>query len=378
MNRINIGILTIPIIETGTTPLSNLIDVLKPYSNDLYLITGNDGYEHFRKDRDLHVYGIKYKASEKLILRIFKNIYMQIIIAYNLARISNKVLLWFFFIGGETLFLPALTARILGKKIVLISSGSPLKCSKFKENDLSKPIEILEYFTRYLSTYLIFYSANIVRELRLEHFSNKIIIARNHFIDFNRFNMQTKLSSRKNIIGYIGSLNEEKGILEFIEAIPKISNKICDTEILIGGDGRLKSEAEKRLNNKCLGLTIKFLGWIPHNEVPQCLNKLKLLVIPSYTEGLPNIMLEAMACGTPVLITPVGAVPDIIEDGENGFLMETNSPECISINIIRALEHPLLEYIALQARDTIERDFAYENVKGIWRKTLEAIILNLS
>ena len=96
---------------------------------------------------------------------------------------------------------------------------------------------------------------------------------------------------------------------------------------------------------------------------PRCiryLNHLRIFVLPSYTEGLANIMLEAMACGTPVLATPVGAVPDVIVDGKTGFIMENSSPECIAANVIRALEHPDLEGVSLRARALVEREYTFE------------------
>lgn len=58
-------------------------------------------------------------------------------------------------------------------------------------------------------------------------------------------------------------------------------------------------------------------------------------VLPFYTKELSNIMLEAMACGTPLLATPVGAILDVIRDGETGFIMEDNSPECTARNVMQ-------------------------------------------
>ena len=67
-----------------------------------------------------------------------------------------------------------------------------------------------------------------------------------------------------------------------------------------------------------------------------------------------------MHCGTPVLATSVGAIPSIIKDGETGFIMKDNSPECIAENVIRALNGPNLNEIAKNARALVERDFTYE------------------
>ncbi|HQE50035.1 MAG TPA: glycosyltransferase family 4 protein, partial [Fervidobacterium sp.] len=82
------------------------------------------------------------------------------------------------------------------------------------------------------------------------------------------------------------------------------------------------------------------------------------------------IMLEAMACGTPVLATPVGAIPDVIIDGETGFIMENNSPECIAENVIRALNSPDLERIAGNGRRFVEENFTFEKVVENWKRVL--------
>ena len=89
-----------------------------------------------------------------------------------------------------------------------------------------------------------------------------------------------------------------------------------------------------------------------------------------FEEGVPNIVLEAMACGTPVLATPVGGIPDVIKDGDTGFIMEDNSPECIATNTVRALSHPDLEAITAKARALVDEKYAYEVVVENYRKIL--------
>jgi glycosyltransferase involved in cell wall biosynthesis len=80
-----------------------------------------------------------------------------------------------------------------------------------------------------------------------------------------------------------------------------------------------------------------------------------------------------MACGTPVLATPVGVIPDIIKDGETGFIMENNSPECIAENVLRALSSPDLERIAEKGRWFVEANFTFERVVDRWNEVLKDI-----
>ena len=84
-------------------------------------------------------------------------------------------------------------------------------------------------------------------------------------------------------------------------------------------------------------------------------------------------MLEAMACGTPVLATPVGAIPDVIKDEETGFIMKDNSPECIARNVIRALNHSNLEQVAQNARALVEKEFTFEKAVERYREILSKL-----
>jgi glycosyltransferase involved in cell wall biosynthesis len=191
-----------------------------------------------------------------------------------------------------------------------------------------------------LSDRIICYSGNFVQEYGLKRYVNKISIAPKHFLDFTKFKIKKEFYKRRNLIGYIGRLSEEKGVINLVNAIPQVLKQYPNLEFLIIGDGQLRGTLQKIIKRNNLHEKVKVLGWIPYESIPDYLNELKLLVLPSYTEGLPNAVLEAMACGTIVLATPVGSIPAVIKDGENGFLMKDNSPKCIADNILRVISKP--------------------------------------
>ena len=163
-------------------------------------------------------------------------------------------------------------------------------------------------------------------------------------------------------------------MMNFVKAIPEILKERNDLEFLICGGGALFEaiKAELKNNGSCDKVTLT--GWIPHEKLSESLNELKLLVLPSYTEGLPNLMLEAMACGTPVLATSVGAIPDVIKDGETGFIMDNNSPECIAKRVISVLECPYLNRIVKNARELVETEYTYEAAVERYRRVLKDLL----
>ena len=360
MRKLNIGIITFPISEAGNVPLSNLVDILYPLSDDIYLITGNDGYTFFKEDIRISTYGVRHKSGNNVITRILKFICTQLRISYQLAKVAKNVDLWIFFTGGQDLLLPMLTAKLLRNKVVLAFVNSSVLCLKSANDSFFKPVEILSKINCTLSDGIVLCSENLVKDWNLEKYRDKISIAYEHFLDFGEFKMEKKFDERDNLVGYMGRLSEEKGVLNFVRAITLTLKQRNDLKFLIGGDGQLRDQIEKYLEKKDLNDKIKFMGWVPHDKVPEYLNELKLLVVPSYTESGPLIALEAMSCGTPILATPVGHILNIVEDGETGFIMEDNSPECIAKNVIRGLGHPNLDEISKNARVHMEKEFTYD------------------
>jgi len=366
----NIGIITFAISDTGVIPLSNLIDVLYPLSNELHLVTGGAGYTFFRQNRKIHTYEVEHRPEGNAFIRTWNYAYTQLKVAYKLVQLLKNVDLWIFFIGGEGLILPLLTAKLLRKGVVLVSAGSGLKIAQAKGDPLARVLTLLQSIAYRLSHRIIMYSEKLIEEHGLQKYRRKILIAPRHFLDLNTFKLKRQLKERNGRVGYIGALSKVKGILNFLEAIPRVLEEKNEIEFLIGGSGQLQKEIEVYLENRGLKHKVKLIGWIPHDELPSYLNDLKLLILPSYTEGLPNIVLEAMACGTPVLATAVGAIPDVIKDGETGFIMEDNSPECIAKNIVRALNHHNLGRITKNAHVLVETEFTYEKAVERYRKIL--------
>jgi len=120
---------------------------------------------------------------------------------------------------------------------------------------------------------------------------------------------------------FVGRLAENKGINIFLDTV-----KNTDLNAVIVGDGPLREEIELKIENS--KLKINLCGWVKDSrDVVSILNESKILIMPSFNEGGPRVVLEAMACGVPVLCTPVGIVPDIVKSGESGEITNWDPKE---------------------------------------------------
>jgi glycosyltransferase involved in cell wall biosynthesis len=117
------------------------------------------------------------------------------------------------------------------------------------------------------------------------------------------------------VVLYAGRLEPEKRVDVLLDAV---RNQGAKWNVLIAGDGRLTS----RLHSQAPSANVRFLGPVPHDAMPALYSSADVLVLPSAYEGVPTVILEAMACGTPVIATDVGDIRDVIHEGENGYLFD--------------------------------------------------------
>ena len=116
---------------------------------------------------------------------------------------------------------------------------------KAKKSLFYYPVRLAENISYALSHSIIVYSENIITAWGLEKYADKISFAHEHIIDVEAFKVSDHYGDRKNIVGFIGRLSEEKGIWEFIQAIPEIARKKKDVKFLIVGDGPLAPRCQR-------------------------------------------------------------------------------------------------------------------------------------
>ena len=160
-----------------------------------------------------------------------------------------------------------------------------------------------------------------------------------------------KIPDRKTVI-YTGRLSPEKGVDFLLRCFSKVAKSIS-CQLIIIADGPGKKHVMKIIDRLALWNVVLVIPTV--EEVTPYLKASDLFILPSQFEGLSNSLLEAMACGLPVISTSVGGSIDIIESGVNGLLVEYNNEDGLSQAISRVLEDSELAYnLGKHARETIE------------------------
>ena len=147
---------------------------------------------------------------------------------------------------------------------------------------------------------------------------------------------------------FVGRLAEQKEIPTLVEAARRLSGA---AELWIAGDGPLRAEMESAAR----GAPVRLLGEVPHARVPELLRASRALVLCSNREGVPNVVLEALAHDRPVVATPVGAIPELVRDGTNGRLVPVGDPDRLAGAMRDLLDDSTWRALAIAARASVER-----------------------
>jgi glycosyltransferase involved in cell wall biosynthesis len=141
----------------------------------------------------------------------------------------------------------------------------------------------------------------------------------------------------------VGKLVPRKGVDTLVEAMGILAERDVPAPLLVvAGIGELRESMEARAAELGISGRIRFLGKIPHEDVPLAMAAGDVFVLPSLSEGLPTVVCEAMSCGRPVVATAVDGTPEIVRDGETGFLVPPRDPEALAGALARVLDDPAL------------------------------------
>jgi len=185
------------------------------------------------------------------------------------------------------------------------------------------------------------------------------------------FNLQP---SNMRVIGFVGELRKKKGLATLLSAFTRI-NKTHPASLLIVGEIRQGDDKKyfDEFQNVNPQLRIIVTGYIPHKDLPAYYALMDVFVHPSVRDGMPNAVLEAMACEKAIIATPVGGIQDILQDGKNGVIVNVNEPSMLAEKIIELLDDPKKrEALGKNARELIAGKFTPEKELeanlGVYRK----------
>ena len=180
--------------------------------------------------------------------------------------------------------------------------------------------------------------------IRYEKISRKKVLTIPNGIDEKKFSIKIDKKAKRRELGILGDgpiiglgvrLTEGKGINYLLRAMPDIIKIFFDITLVIAGDGPAKDKLEKQSVGLGIDRNVLFLG--PRLDIPELLKLFDIYVLPSLSEGLPMVLLEAMAAGCPVIATNVGGVSMVIKHGENGSLIEPKNQKVLASEIIKLL-----------------------------------------
>jgi len=170
------------------------------------------------------------------------------------------------------------------------------------------------------------------------------------------------------VVGTVKKLETLYGIEYLIKAFQVLTraHPKARLKLLIVGGGSLERDLRKLATKLGVGSPVEFVGAVPHTQVPECLNKFSVYVAVSLTESFGVAVLEASACGIPVVVSNVGGLPEVVREGITGFIVPPRDPEATAAAIEELLLSPELQSkMGLAGRQWVLQQYDWEKTAKV-------------
>lgn len=262
------------------------------------------------------------------------------------------------------------TPMLIDYNYVKITSIHSL-LSKISARFVSYPLELK---LLQASDIIMTVSRSIAEELKEYHFDPEEVVVIGNGVDEKFFVPTQNTIDDDKYIMYVGHIDREKGLFDLVDCGKYICNQRSDISFILAGRGRDLDKLKKKVRK--LGLQDKFifLGQVEKDPLVQLYQNATLFAFPSYHEGLPTVLLEAMSCGLPVIATDVRGNRDLISSGKNGILVPPRSPKEMADAILGLLDdEKMRRKLGKNARKTIEEHYTWDEVSNNILRCYESI-----
>lgn len=168
----------------------------------------------------------------------------------------------------------------------------------------------------------------------------------------------------------IGRLAEQKGQLLILDALAVLAARGISFEVVLAGDGAMRGVVEQRIQELGLSASVRITGWVSNDVIRRELLAARVLLLPSFAEGLPVALMEALALGRPAITTYIAGIPELVQPGVNGWLIPAGSVTRLAAAIEQALQTPVAE-LSRMGRAGADAVAQYHNVDREAARLLE-------
>ena len=218
------------------------------------------------------------------------------------------------------------------------------------------------------------------RVIRERNLADEKVVTIHYGVDLKKFAPEDQalkkadigVSDENTVLGTVARFDHPKGHKHLIAAAPEVVKKYPNVRFVFVGDGPLRQDVEQQIHRLGLDQYFILLGF--RRDVKQLLGLFDLFILPSLSEGLPNAVLEAMACSNPVVASAVNGVVEVVVDGKTGYLVPPGEPQQISAAVIKMLQSPEnMKQMGNRGRERVAAAFSVEQQIGKFEELYDTL-----